>query len=68
MQEDRDIKHSLHIQNVQELIEKEKVTTDNALKRKVNKSGLEDPGSPREMANDKDGSTARDDLDRVPLT
>ena len=38
------------------------------LEKKVNKSGLKDPGSPREMANDENGSTARDDLDRVPLT
>ena len=63
MQEDRKIQHSLHINNVQELIEKEKV-----LQHKTDKFDPEmilhsDPSSTGEVANDKNGSSPRNDLD-----
>ena len=66
MQEDRNIQHSLHINNVQELIEKEKVTdpsTTGIFDQEMQTIPHSDPGSTREVANDKNGTSPRNDLD-----
>ena len=68
MQEDRNIQHSLHINNVQELIEKEKVAdpplTD-LFHQEMQTILYSDPGKTWEVANDKNGTSPRNDLDRV---
>ena len=68
MQEDRNIQHSLHISNVQELIEKEKVAdpplTD-LFHQEMQTILYSDPGKTWEVANDKNGTSPRNDLDWV---